>query len=252
MINFIICDDKKDILRKEKTIVENFMMNYDIEYKCHSFSEYDAKFIKAVEEEKGFKIYLLDIRTEKGSGLDMARKIREEYDDWVSVIIIVTAYPEYKYEALGNRLYLFDFINKLDNCEGKILQDLERAIKNYDNREKCLSFEFNHVVKKLEFRQIIMIEKEKDSKRCLIRTAYGDCVIGKTLNNTLKMLDERFIKTSRSVIINVDQVMEFSIPDNKITFKNGMETYDISRDNKKAVIRRISEKTDIIKEEVEV
>lgn len=252
MIKFIICDDKKAFLSKEEKIVENFMMNYDIDYKCRIFSEYDAEFMKEAREDEGFKVYLLDIKTENGSGLDMARKIREEYDDWVSVIIIITAYPEYKYEALGNRLYLFDFINKLDNCDAKLLQDLERALKNYDNRQKCLSFEFNHVAKKLEFRHIIMIEKEKDSKRCLIKTTYGDCVIGKTLNNTFKMLDDRFIKTSRSVIINVDQVMEFSISDNIITFKNGMETYDISRDHKKAVIRRISEKQEEKEEAVEV
>lgn len=245
MINFIICDDKLEFLKREKKIVDNFMMNYDIEYKCHSFSEYNSKFMDIAKKDAGFKVYLLDIKTKNGSGLDMARKIREEYDDWVSVIIIITAYPEYKYDALGNRLYLFDFINKLDNCEPKLLQDLERALKNYDNRQKCLSFEFNHVVKKLEFRHIIMIEKEKDSKRCLIRTTYGDCVIGKTLNSTFKMLDNRFIKTSRSVIINVDQVSEFNVSENKILFKNGMETYDISRDHKRAVVKFLSDGEDI-------
>lgn len=250
MIKFIICDDKQEFLHKELKIVHNFMMNYDIDYECHKFTEYDSEFIKMAKEDVGFKIYLLDIQTKYSSGLDMARKIREEYDDWVSVIIIVTAYPEYKYEALGNRLYLLDFINKLDNCDAKLTQDLERALKNYDNREKCLNFEFNHVVKKLEFRHIIMIEKEKDSKKCIIKTTYGDCLIGKTLNNTFKMLDNRFIKTSRSVIINMDQVLEFNIPENRIIFKNGMETYEISRDHKKSVIRSLSNRPDVVKEKV--
>ena len=243
MIKFIICDDKREFINKEAVIVNRFMMNCDIEYEIITFSEYNNKFVKLIEEDVGFKIYLLDIKTKNGSGLDMARKIREECDDWVSVIIIITAYPEYKYEALGNRLYLLDFINKLDNCELKLTDDLKRALKNYDNREKCLNFEFNHVVKKLEFRHIIMIEKEKDSKRCLITTTYGNCPIGKTLNNTYKMLDERFIKTSRSVIINTDQVREFNISENKIVFKNGMVTYDISRDYKKTVIGKLANKT---------
>ena len=240
MIKFIICDDEREFLNKECKIVENFMMNYDIEYDKVCFSEYDDKFIENVKEDVGFKIYLLDIRTKYGSGLDMARKIREENDDWVSVIIIVTAYPEYKYEALGNRLYLFDFVNKLDNCEVKLKEDLLHALKNYDNRQKSLSFEFNHVVKKLEFRHIILIEKEKDSKRCVIKTTYGECLIGKTLNNTYKMLDDRFIKTSRSTIINSDQVREYDIIENKIVFKNGLETYDISRDHKKSVVSALA------------
>lgn len=248
MIKFIICDDKKEFINKETIIIEKFMMNLDIEYEIVTFNEYNNKFVKVAKEDAGFKVYLLDIRTKKGSGLDMARIIREEYDDWVSVIIIITAYPEYKYEALGNRLYLFDFINKLDNCEVKLTEDLERALKNYDNREKCLSFEFNHVVKKLEYRHILMIEKEKDSKRCLIKTTYGDCLIGKTLNSTYKMLDDRFIKSSRSVIINTDQVREFDIPENKIIFKNGLETYEISRDHKKSVIKNLTGKAEIKKQ----
>lgn len=249
MIKFIICDDKKEFIEKEKIIVRKFMMKLDIEYDILTFSEYNDKFIKEIEKDAGFKVYLLDIRTKKGSGLDMARKIREEYDDWVSVIIIITAYPEYKYEALGNRLYLFDFINKLNNCDIKLTEDLERALKNYDNREKCLNFEFNHVFKKLEFRHIVMIEKEKDSKRCVIKTTYGDCLIGKTLNATYKMLDDRFIKSSRSVIINTDQVREFNISENKLIFKNGLETYEVSRDYKKSVIKSLSGKADIKEKE---
>ena len=247
MIKFIICDDKREFAEKETVIIQKFMINLDIEYEIVSFSEYNSKFKKIAQTDSRFKVYLLDIRTKKGSGLDMARMIREEFDDWVSVIIIITAYPEYKYEALGNRLYLFDFINKLDNCEIKLTEDLERALKNYDNREKCLTFEFNHVLKKLEYRHIIMIEKEKDSKRCLIKTTYGDCLIGKTLNSTYKMLDDRFIKISRSVIINTDQVREFEISQNKIIFKNGMETYEISRDFKKSVINNLAGKAEIKK-----
>ena len=63
MIKFIICDDEREFLNKECKIVENFMMNYDIEYDKVCFSEYDDKFIETVKEDVGFKIYLLDIRT---------------------------------------------------------------------------------------------------------------------------------------------------------------------------------------------
>ena len=39
-----------------------------------------------------------------------------------SVIIIVTAYNEYKYDALSKRLMILDFINKMDNYR-KYLND---------------------------------------------------------------------------------------------------------------------------------
>lgn len=235
MINFIVCDDNKEFLKKEKQIIDRFMMKYDIDYKIHLFSEYDKEFDHVVINDIGFKIYLLDIQTKNGSGLDAARKIREEYDDWVSVIIIITAFNEFKYEALGNRLYLLDFINKLNNCYEKIKEDLEIALKHYNNRNKSLKYEYNHILKQVEFRHIIYIEKEPDSKRCIIKTTYGEQVINKTLNETMKLLDKRFIKTSRSMIVNTDFIREYNFKENKLIFTTGDFTYQISRTMKKGL-----------------
>ena len=74
-----------------------------------------------------------------------------------------------------------------------------------------------------------------DSKRCIIRTTYGHEVINKNLNETFKMLDKRFIKTSRSMTVNVDFIREYDIKENKITFKNGESTNQISRGMKKGL-----------------
>ena len=233
MINFIICDDNKEFLKKQKHLIDKFMMKYDIEYKCSLFYEYNNDFNKAVEEDFGFKIFLLDIQTKNGSGLDAARIIREAYDDWVSAIIIITAFNEFKYEALSNRLYLLDFINKLNGYEKKLDEDLEIALKHYNKRDKSLKYEYNYVLKQVEFRHIVYIEKEPDSKRCKIRTTYGEQIINKNLNETYKLLDERFIKTSRSMIVNVDHIKEYDLIQNNIKFKNGEYTYQVSRGMKK-------------------
>ena len=112
MINFIICEDEKDIRNNTKKQVCNFMMKYDMDYKVYEFESYNKRFEELVKSDKGFKIYFLDIKTKNGSGLDAARMIREKYDDWVSAIIIMTSFAEYKYEALSSRLYLLDFITK--------------------------------------------------------------------------------------------------------------------------------------------
>lgn len=235
MINFIICDDNTNFLKKEKRIVDNFMMRYDLEYKTYLFNEYDTKFTELMTKDIGFKIFLLDIQTKNASGLDIARSIREEYDDWVSVIIIVTAFNEFKYEALSNRLYLLDFINKMNKCDEKLMEDFEIALKHYNNRGKCLKYEYNHIIRQVEFRHIIYIEKIADSKKCMIKTTYGEQVINRTLTETFKLLDKRFIKTSRSMIVNVDFIREYNIRENKLTFSNGEYTYQISRAMKKGV-----------------
>lgn len=239
MINFIICDDNQEFANKVKNIIKNFMMNFDIEEGFYLFSDYGSEFKEAIVKIGGFKIFMLDIETPNGSGLDASRYIREEIDDWNSVIILVTAHNELKYEALGNRLFIFDFVNKFDDYEQKLKEDLEKVKKKYDNRESCLTFESNRVIKKIDFRNIIMIEKEKDSKRCIIKATYGDYVISKNLNSVFKMLDKRFIKASRSLIVNIDHIIEYDYSNNKITFKNGTTTNEISRAYKKKVIDNV-------------
>ncbi len=239
MLNFIISEDNHQFSEGMKTTINNFMMNYEIDYKIHNFEGYNKEFYKTVREEIGFKVYFLDLVTNEGSGLDAARMIREKYDDWVSIIIIVTSHEEYRYEALSTRLAIFDFVNKLNRYDKVIIQDLKRAMSNYDKREKCLSYEYNHICHKIEFRHIINIEKEQDSKRCIIHTTYGDKVIPGSLNTVLKLLDKRFMKVHRSVIVNIDQVDNYDIVKNKLAFRDGTFTNLIARDKKKELMVRV-------------
>ena len=130
MINFIICEDEKPLREETKKIIVSYMMNHDIDYKIYEFDSYDKKFDQIMKKDIGFKIYLLDIITKNGTGIDAARIIREKYEDWVSVIIMITSHNEYKYEALSSRLFLLDFVNKLDNCNKKLRDDLNVAMKH--------------------------------------------------------------------------------------------------------------------------
>ena len=239
MINFIICEDEKDIRNNTKKQVCNFMMKYDMDYKVYEFESYNKRFEELVKSYKGFKIYFLDIKTKNGSGLDAARMIREKYDDWVSAIIIMTSFAEYKYEALSSRLYLLDFITKFDDCNRKIKEDLSIAMKSYDKRYKMLNFEYNHTYYMIEYRQIIYIEKEPDSKRCIIKTKYGNQVIPGTLSEVYKKLDDRFLKVHKSMIINTNEILKYEIRKNKLTFKNGEHTHLVSRSKKKELIESV-------------
>lgn len=237
LLNFVVCDDNKSFSKIMKTTIDNYMLNYEQDYKIFHFEGYDEKFEEFVNKDIGFKIYFLDIKTKHGSGLDAARVIREKYDDWVSIIIIVTSHEEYRYEALSNRLYLLDFVNKLNNCEEHIKDDIKKAINNYNKRYKSLSYEYNHIFHKIEFRHIINIEKEQDSKRCIIRTTYGNTYISETLNEVKAKLDDRFIKTHRSLIINKDKICSFDPKTNTLEFSDGSQTNLIARSKKKELMR---------------
>ena len=240
MLNFIICDDEKEFRKMIIDEIDKFMMNYDTEYKKHECESYEKDFEALARKEMGFKVYFLDIKTINGSGLDAARFIREELDDWNSIIVIVTAFAEYRYEALSNRLYLLDFISKFDNCKTKLKETLKIIYKQYNSREKCLSYEYNYTLYKIELRNIIFIEKEQDSKRCIIYTTYGTFKAPFTLNAISKQLDKRFLKVHKSLILNVDKIREYNTKENEVLFVNGMSTNLISRSGKKELIEHVT------------
>ncbi len=239
MINFIVCEDIKELANKYKKEIDKFMMNYDIDYKCYIFKDYDKTWETIAKKEIGFKIYLLDIVTKNGSGLDAARLIREEYDDWASMIIIITSYPEYKYEALGKRLMLVDFINKLDNSEQKLKDAFNICMKNYDKKYQSLKYIYKNTAYNIEYRNIIFIEKEQDSKRCLIQTDHGKFYIQGSLNEVLKKLDNRFFKCHRSLIVNLNQIERYNLKENIIYFKNKTKNTLIARNKKKELMERV-------------
>ena len=238
MIEFIICEDEKDLCIIYKDIIDKIMMNYDIEYKLNIYDGYNSNWKRKAKNDN-FKIYILDLKTKEGTGLDAARYIREELDDWQSMIIIVTAYPEYKYEALGKRLMLVDFVCKMDNLKQRFKQAIQISLKNYDKRPNSLKYEYKKVLYNIEYQNIIYIEKEQDNKRCIIKTAKKDYYIQGNLNNIEKQLDYRFIKCSRSYIINLEQVQSYDKKSNIITFKNGIELYAVSRNKKKEIINYV-------------
>ena len=236
MIEFIICEDERDFCVIYKNIIDKIMMKYDIDYNINIYGGYTRAWKKAVHNNSNFKVYILDLKTKEGSGLDAARYIREELDDWQSMIIIVTAYPEYKYEALGKRLMLIDFVSKLDNLNQRLNQAVQISLKNFDKRPNSLKYIYKKVMYNIEFQNIIYIEKEQDNKRCIIKTIDKEYYIQGNLNIIEKKLDKRFIKCNRSYIINLEQVQLYNKKDNIITFKNGIELYVVSRDKKKDII----------------
>ena len=239
MVNFVICEDEKIFLKRFENIISKSMMIYDVDYKIHVFDGYGEQFEKYVKESADFNIYLMDIKTNEGTGINAARMIREKYGDWASMIIIITSYAEYKYEALSTRLMLVDFINKLDKCEEGLSNAIQIALKNYDDRPNMLTYEYHKMMNRINFKDIVLIEKEPDSKRCIVHTNEQKYIVPKTLNKIEEMLDKRFLKVHRSAIINMDHLKKIDMIRNKMIFKNGAHSYLLSRSKKKELLEYV-------------
>jgi hypothetical protein len=232
MIDFIITEDDLYYVKESKKIIDKVMMNYDIDY---SFIVYD-KYRKELLNKDNFKIYII---TNKEDTINMLKYIREELDDWKSLIIILYKEREEKENIIKQDLFIVDYINKRKHFEEKLYRNIQICLKNYDQRPNSLRYIYKNILYNIEFNKIIYIEKEQDNKRCIIYTKNKKYYIPGTLNNVLKLLDNRFIKTSRSYVINVEEISSYNVKSNILSFKSKIKLDCISRDNKKIIINHL-------------
>lgn len=129
MINFIICDDKKEFIDEIENTINTVMMKNNEAYKKHIYSEYNDNFINIIDKNLSWKIYILDIEVKDKLGIDIARKIREK--DIESMIIFITAYYEkYIQDILKSKFMFLDFINKQNDYQKELESTIEYALKN--------------------------------------------------------------------------------------------------------------------------
>lgn len=227
MIEFIIIDEDKKYLKLNKELIEKVLMNKDYSYKIYEYSN-----LNNIEINKDkYKIYIIDYNNKT---LKIMNHIRHELNDWTSMIIITTSS---KIETLYNkRIMPIDVVTKDNNYKYNLNNCLLIALTNYDNRPNTIKYNYKNTYYNINLNEIIYIEKEKDNKRCTIKTKEEDFPILGNLNTIEKLLDKRFIKSSRSYLINMEQLKSFNTKDNIIVFKDGTEIYEVSRNKKKDII----------------
>ncbi len=236
MISFIVCDDKKLRVDGIESHIKNEMKEHrDINYTLNHFSGYGKGFLKCELDKNAFKVFFLDIETKLGSGMDEARKIRELYDDWNSIIIIETVHEEERFSAENSRLYIFDFLDKNNNFYNLLDDDLKKIIKIYSKSSKYMMATSKDKITKVELRDIVYIEKDVDSRSCTIHTLNEDIKTSYGINKCLEQLDENFIMASRSAIINIKMIKEYNYKENEIKFMNDLKMNNISRENKRKI-----------------
>lgn len=226
MLDFIIYDSKERYLAYKK-IIDKIMMNFDIDYQTLIYEENHLK-------KKNFKIYILNVNSRKDSGLDIAFYIRNNLKDWQSMLIFVSDYPSLELELLNLKLMYIDYIT--ENKEEKIKTALKIALKNYSTRPKTISFNYKTIYYQVPLTDIVYIEKELDTKRCIIKTDDKKILIPGTLNQLLNKLDSRFLKSNRSYIINLDKVVKYDTKTNLMEFSTGENLEVVSREKRKEVV----------------
>ncbi|HHU54286.1 MAG TPA: response regulator transcription factor [Mollicutes bacterium] len=233
MINFILCDDNKEIVDKVSQIIDEEMMKNKNEYKKNVFNDYDAKFIKLVKSKLPCKIYILDIETPTHSGIDIARMIREH--DMESVIIFLTSHDELGYIVLKNEFLFLSFINKYDDYQNSLKKSIRKALEII-GKKRIIRFEDRGAIYTIPINDILYITRDNVERKVVITTDYSKYKVNKTLIEMLDLLGDVFKQSHRSCIVNTNRVAVVNVPKKKIVFDNGVEIDWLSSKYKNEVI----------------
>ncbi|MBR3161150.1 MAG: response regulator transcription factor [Bacilli bacterium] len=241
MISFIIYEDDLKMINKYVNIVNKFMLNKNCDYKILTFDKYDVSLNDLIKNSLSERrVYMLDVEVSGMNGIDLAREIRKN-GDWISQIIILTAYEEKNYFFLTNRLLTLNFIFK-KNFNKELLLSLDIIWKIFST-DSILSFKYNGEIFNIFYNDICYIEKNLYNNDATIVTKRGEYIIRSSINNLVKNLnhDARFFKTHRSCIVNLDNVCKYNIESNIITFRD-REINLVARGKKKEFENLLLEK----------
>lgn len=221
MINYIVCDDNEIMRNNIETIINKIMMNNNIEYKIHMFSDYDKNFNKLVSQNLTNKVYILDIETPSESGINIARKIR--IHDIESIIIFLTSHYELGSVLLEEEIMFLTFISKFNDMEKRLTSALNKAL-NHIGQKQAIRFEDHGVLYTIPVNDILYITHDSVSRKSIIKTDYTDFSISKSLSEIVLMLDGRFIRTHRACIANKSRIRMIDKKKNIISFDSGITT----------------------------
>ena len=240
MLKLVIYEDNPDSVERVVSIIHKALAAYDFEYKVEKYLSYDKNIETIINNTSEQKIYILDIEVPKVSGLEIAAKIREK--DWKSIIIFLTSHPECKNDIFYSRLLALDYISKYNSYDKRLQQSIEKSLQIL-NKSRVLIYKYNYVSYRIDFDEILYIEKLHNEKKSIINIENGSKLeITKTIKEIISMLDNSFSMVNQSCIVNIDKITSIDVTNNIITLKNNTKINKISNNYKKTLIEKFKDK----------
>lgn len=196
-MNIAICDDDSTISGKLESIVnECFLSESDSCFLTVFMS--GEEILCCLEQRKVFQIYILDIELETISGLEVARKIRQ--NDYNAIIIFVTSHKELMQEAF--EVLAFNYIVKpFDELNTKRI--ILKAIDYVTMKKRFFTYKLGKQNYTENLDRILYFES-KGRKMC-INTVEQVIEYYGTMKNVLEQLESQmFVPIHKSYIINME------------------------------------------------
>ena len=217
LINVLLCDDDIADLQKLYDMLEKFLFklpdfyNYHIDY-CTTGNEF-----LSLAEKNIYQIAFLDIELPDISGLEAAKKLRNQNED--IIIVFVSYHDRYLRDIL--EVQPFRYLDKPLNP--KLLENTCQAILGQMEKNKASILCIEHEKEKqlINTKDILFIDVDRKQKNVLcFHLTNNSTVIGNgTLRDYAALLEERdFVSPKKGYLVNLRFVK--SLTANQIYLKD--------------------------------
>lgn len=192
-----ICDNNPHDSQFVQEITSSWANARNLHLQILTFPSAES-FLFHYEEDKSFDILLLDIEMGRMDGVTMAKQIRR--DDQSVQIVFITGYSDYISE--GYEVDALHYLMKPVNQE-KLWSVLDRAMDKRKQSERCLNLDLSGEMVRIPFYEVRYLDVQKNYV-----TVYAkhDYTVKHTLGEFEAVLDERFHRVGRSLILNLKYI----------------------------------------------
>lgn len=213
MLNFVLCDYNLNILDKFSKILESIFTKYSYEAKIGFKTDNVDELLKYIDENKT-DVLILDINLKSDkTGLEIASIVRKKYKD--TYFIFTTAHLEYA--MMAYKFKTFDYLAKPITTE-RLEETIVRLFEDVSGRPKKYI--------KIDNKSTIIDEDEilyikRDGMKLIFHTKFRDYETYSSFNKVLENLPSNFLRTHKSYIVNVNNIVNLDAVQNIVYFENG-------------------------------
>ena len=214
MLNFVICDDNLNIVKKLKEMLEILFVKNDIDAKIGLYTD-NPQSVLEYEKNNIVDVLILDINLNSNiSGIDLAKEIRTHNKK--VYLIFSTGHLEYSLVAYSVKT--FDYLPKPITLE-RLEVTLNRLLEDLNNisSKKFIQLDKKTIINEKEINYI-----KKDGMKLVVCSNSGNYETYSSFNKIKNLLPENFVRCHKSYIANTDTIQNIDINNNTILFNNDL------------------------------
>lgn len=214
MLNFVLCDDNLNIVKKLKEMLEILFVKNDIDAKVGFYTDKPEEVLN-YEKENIVDVLILDINLNSNiSGIDLAKEIRKHNKK--VYLIFSTGHLEYSLVAYSVKT--FDYLPKpltferLEITVNRLLDDLSNS-----SSKKFIQLDKKTIINEQEINYI-----KKDGMKLVFCTSSGNYETYSSFNKIESLLPDNFVRCHKSYIANTDTIQNINMNNNTVLFNNDL------------------------------